>query len=383
MPDDVLKVDDLDRYAPFRLISWWRQETLARARVMVVGAGALGNEVLKNLALLGVGHIYLIDCDMVEVGNLGRSVLYRPEDAGRPKADRAATAVRAINPDVKVRPCAGNVLTDVGLGVFAEMDAVIGCVDNREARWWINRQCWKANRPWVDGAIQEISGTVKVFVPPDGACYECGMTETDYRLLNRRYSCPLLHRDDIAEGKVPTTPTIASIVAGLQTQEGLKLLHGWPAAEGTALVFNGDANQFYATRYQRREDCLAHHTVPPPIDLPLRASSTAVETLAAAGGDALVLDRDLVVSRSCPVCGTREEVLKPRASVAARDGLCARCGALTRTEMIHEIEKTSRLAGYSMSALGVPPFDIVSVRAGGEIKFCRLAGDRSDALDWR
>ena len=61
MADDVLIIDDADRYGRFRLISWWRQEKLAAAKVLVVGAGALGNEVLKNLALLGVGQVYIID----------------------------------------------------------------------------------------------------------------------------------------------------------------------------------------------------------------------------------------------------------------------------------------------------------------------------------
>ena len=137
------------------------------------------------------------------------------------------------------------------------MDIVIGCLDNREARLWIDRQCWKVTRPWVDGAIQEISGVVKVFVPPDSACYECGMTERDYQLINLKYSCPLLKREDIAEGKVPTAPTISSMIAGLQTQEALKLLHGLAVKPGAAMVWNGESNNFYTTAYQKKENCLS------------------------------------------------------------------------------------------------------------------------------
>src|SRR5215510_11251402 len=107
MADDVLIIDDGDRYGRFRLISWWRQEKLAAARVLVVGAGALGNEVLKNLALLGVGHVFIIDYDTIESTNLTRSVLYRAGDEGQPKAHRAAAAVKRINPDVKVRALNG------------------------------------------------------------------------------------------------------------------------------------------------------------------------------------------------------------------------------------------------------------------------------------
>ena len=95
----------------------------------------------------------------------------------------------------------GDVITDLGLGLFADVDLVIGCLDNREARLWVNRQCWKTGTPWIDAGIQEIQGVVKVFVPPDSACYECAMTERDYQLLNLRYSCPLLRREEIAGGQ--------------------------------------------------------------------------------------------------------------------------------------------------------------------------------------
>src|SRR5580658_10585598 len=86
-PSDSLLIDDQDRYSRLRLISWWRQERLRDARVLVVGAGALGNEVVKNLALMGMGTTYLIDLDVVESSNLSRSVLFREADSGQSKAE--------------------------------------------------------------------------------------------------------------------------------------------------------------------------------------------------------------------------------------------------------------------------------------------------------
>src|SRR5688500_2922647 len=203
MSDDPMLIDDSDRYSRLRLIAWWRQDKLRAAKVLVVGAGALGNEVLKNLALMGVGHVFVIDLDHIEDSNLTRSVLFRQKDRGKSKAVAAAEAMRDINADTKVTPIHGNVMTDLGLGLFRDVEVVIGCLDNREARLWVNRSCWKVGTPWVDGGIQEISGVAKVFVPPDGACYECAMTENDYRLINLRYSCPLLKREDLMAGKVP------------------------------------------------------------------------------------------------------------------------------------------------------------------------------------
>ena len=386
MPD-VLFVDDGDRYSRLRLIAWWDQDRLRAAKVLVVGAGAIGNEVLKNLALVGVGNVWVIDCDQIEDSNLTRSILFRREDRGWSKATVAADSVRGINADVRVVPIHGNVIADIGLGLFREVDLVIACLDNREARLWVNRCCWKVGTPWIDGGIQEISGVVKVFVPPDGACYECGMTENDYRLINLRYSCPLLKREDLQAGRVPTAPTIASIIGGLQVQEALKLLHGLPASAGEALVWNGVTNHFYKTSFQRREDCLSHETYSEPIEVPLSTNAnTAVELLTAVRGHfagsgelALSLDRDLVVSLEC-TCGFSQSMMKAQQLVGAADAKCPNCGQDTRPRLEHVIGARSLMAKETLATLGIPPFDIVRVADDKDEKVFLLAGDRERAM---
>ncbi len=380
---DVLYIDDSDRYSRLRLIGWWDQDKIRAAKVLVVGAGAIGNEVLKNLALLGVGRIFVIDLDEIEDSNLTRSILFRHDDCGKSKAIAAAEEVRNINPDVHITPIHGNVITDLGLGLFREMDVVIGALDNREARLWVNRSCWKVSRPWIDGGIQEISGVAKVFVPPDGACYECAMTENDYRLINLRYSCPLLKREDLMAGKVPTAPTIASMIGGLQVQEALKLIHGLPVDAGQALVWNGQANNFYKTAYQRKEDCLSHETYGEPVELPLTASgSTAGELLAAAaahfGGKkelTLHLDRDLVVSLDC-ACGNTRRVMQPQQVVGADEAKCPACGQTAKPMLEHSVDAGGTLGTEKLSALGIPPYDIVRVGDDQKEAVFLLAGDR-------
>ncbi len=387
MSERPLYIDMQDRYSRLRLISWWDQERLARARVMVVGAGALGNEVLKNLALLGVGYIYLIDYDTIEASNLTRSVLYRETHSGRSKAEVAAAAVRDINPDCRVFAVHGNVMTDVGLGVFADCDVVIGCLDNREARLWVNRCCWKVGTPWVDGGIQEISGVVKVFVPPDSACYECAMTENDYKMISLKYSCPLLTRDDLLEGKVPTAPTIASVIAGLQTQEALKIIHALPVQPGQAMVFNGVANNFYTTQYPKREDCLSHEFYPEPIELDISAAEHTVADLFDAvtehadGDMSLRLDRDLLVSLYCPKCDTNREVLRPLTLVGMSEGKCPTCGEISQPQTTHTIASDSPLAQHALSRVGVPLYDVVRMVNERETKFFKLAKDKAKVFN--
>jgi adenylyltransferase/sulfurtransferase len=378
--EPALFIDDDDRYSRLRLIPWWRQDRLARARVLVVGAGALGNEVLKNLALLGVGTVFVIDLDEIESSNLSRSVLFRSNDGGRPKAEVAALRTHEINPDITTIAMHGDVITDLGLGLFADVDVVIGCLDNREARLWVNRQCWKVGTPWVDAGIQEIQGVVKVFVPPDSACYECAMTARDYQLLNLRYSCPLLRRDQILEGKVPTAPTIASMMGALQVQEALKLIHGLPVAAGTALVFNGVTNQFYSTRLPFRDDCLSHETYPEPVELPLGHVQTAVELFDAAratldGPLTLVLDRDLVVAIDCPRCGWHTDVFRPRTRVGQAEGLCPECREAGRPEIISAVPDDSPFAAQPLRRLGIPAYDIVRIDGDEGSGFFLLAAD--------
>jgi molybdopterin-synthase adenylyltransferase len=380
---DLLFLDDSDRYSRLRLIAWWDQDKLRAAKVLVVGAGAIGNEVLKNLALLGVGQAWVVDCDEIEDSNLTRSILFRHADCGKSKAIAAAEEMRNINPDVRVTSIYGNVITDVGLGLFRDVDVVIGCLDNREARLWVNRSCWKVGTPWIDGGIQEISGVAKVFIPPDGACYECGMTENDYRLINLRYSCPLLRREDMQAGKVPTAPTIASIIGGLQVQEALKLLHGLPVASGEALVFNGVANNFYKTAFQRRDDCLSHETYPEPIELPLSAAQATAEDLFAVaaehlGGNGnltLSLDRDLVVSLDC-ACGHSRPVMVPQQLVGAAAARCPKCDHDARPRLEHRVEAGTQLAREGLASLGVPAYDIVRVDGDQVERVFLLAGDR-------
>src|SRR4051812_46100661 len=149
-----------EREATFKLIDWFDVERVHAANILVVGAGAIGNEVLKNLALLGVGNIYILDRDTVELSNLSRSILYRAVDAGQPKALTAARALQEINPNVAARGKVGDLRFDVGLGVLRRMDVVVGCLDNIEARFRLNRDCRKMGRPWIDAGIGSLNGYV-------------------------------------------------------------------------------------------------------------------------------------------------------------------------------------------------------------------------------
>lgn len=257
----TLQVTD-DRYSRLELITWWDQNILKNARILVVGCGALGNEIVKNLAMLGIGNICVVDMDKVEKSNLSRSILFRKKDEGKSKAEVICKRAKEVNDEINIKYFDGNVF-NLGLGVFKSFDIIIGGLDNREARLFINQSCWKVNRPWIDGAIEVLTGVARMFIPPDNACYECTMSEIDYKLINKRKSCMLLGIDEIAEGKIPTTPTIASIIAGVQVQEAIKYLHKRDDLiflNGKGFIINGNNNDSYIIEYQKNENCSSHYT---------------------------------------------------------------------------------------------------------------------------
>jgi adenylyltransferase/sulfurtransferase len=360
-----------DRFSRLRLISWWDQEKIASCRLLVIGAGALGNEILKNAALLGFTQVVVVDFDRIEESNLSRAVLFRSEDIGNLKAEAAATAYRSIAPDAIVQPIVANVLYGCGQGLFEWSDVILAGLDNREARLWINRSAWKVDRPWIDGAIEGINGVVRAFLPGQAPCYECTLGEVDWALLERRMSCNLLRLEPAAEGKVPTTPTISSIIAGLEVQEAVKLIHGLPTLASKGYVFEGMNHSSYVVQYTENKDCMSHYTLPQIVRL--RESSdelTLGELAALAQGDLASSDvviefsRDVVQRFICPVCKEEEELYQPVGSVPFEWARCKKDAQIRTVISLHKYSGEPDLAERTLSRLGLPLFDVFTARAG-------------------
>jgi molybdopterin/thiamine biosynthesis adenylyltransferase len=376
-----------DRCSRFRLIGWWDQAKIRAARVLVIGAGALGNEILKNLALLGFMNIVVVDLDSVEASNLSRSILYRSADVGRRKADVAAEAVRNIFPQARVRPITADVVYGLGLGLFGWADLVLAGLDNREARLWINRACWKMNRPWIDGAIEGINGVARVFIPGTPPCYECTLGETDWAILNKRMSCNLLALENDTEGKVATTPTISSIIAGLEVQEAVKLLHSLPVLAGQGYVFEGLNHTSYKVEYTENPECMSHYTFDEIVAL--TEASTAItlrELLTRARrqlGDQNVtveFSRDVIHKLACPSCHAEEELFAAVGTVAYKRGQCPACGHMRAVITAHSYTGTESFGERSLDRLGLPLFDVFTARSPERELAYVIAGDEPAVL---
>lgn len=377
-----------DRYSRLRLIPWWDQERLSSACIMVVGAGAIGNELIKNLALLGGGKILIFDMDSIENTNLTRSVLYRRSDVGRYKAEVAAERAMEMNPDVRAKAFVSNIIDDVGLGVFRRMNVVLGGLDNREARLAINQSCYKVGRPWIDGAIEVLNGFARVFVPGHGACYECTMTETDWKLINKRKSCALLTHEQMAEGKIPTTPTSSSIIAGIQVQEMLKLLHhdrGLPVLAGRGYVFNGLTHDSYVVEYQEKPDCMSHETYEPILEKPWSVRNMTLRELLGeirgeAGENAVIdLDRDIATTAYCS-CGKKKDLFMPVHKLRGSMLVCPECGSAMQFNSVHTIRGDEDFLDKTLYDIGIPLMHIVCGRVGMNASYFEFTGDQAEVF---
>ncbi len=251
----------------YTLLSWFKKEKVKDARVLVAGAGALGNEVVKNLALFGVGHIYVVDFDQIEISNLTRSILFREEDAYSHafKADIVAKRAMEINPQIKVTPIVGNLFSEVGFGLYNSVDVVIGCLDSRIARYQLNRLCMRAGKTWIDGSIENMTGAVRVYAPGK-SCYECGLSREEFNNIMLRTGCADVVRTQGKAGRIATTPISASIVGAMQVQEAMKVIHQedgqetpFKTLEGKMLRYEGMTNTMNIYKFASwKGNCPAH-----------------------------------------------------------------------------------------------------------------------------
>jgi adenylyltransferase/sulfurtransferase len=384
----VLVVPRDDRYHRQTLIEWWDQARVRDTRVLVVGAGALGNEILKLLALIGTGWTLVYDPDRIERSNLSRSVLFRDADEGAGKAETAVRSMRGINPDVHAHAIDADVLVHAGLGVFAWADVVIGAVDNREARVFINSACARTGRTWVDGAIEGLAGVVRVFSPARGVCYECTMNATDRKLLAERRSCAMLARAAVSRGQVPTSAVAASVIGALEVQEAIKVVHGQPTLTGEGMHLDGLHGEVSRIRYPRRDDCPGHEDLGKLTPLGVGVGGVTLGALLEraeaklGAGASLDLSRDVIVTLSCPACGTSSPGRSVLGAVRESQAACPGCGAHRVVEIASTISRDGGVdLAQTPADLGLPAFDVIVARLGMERQEAWLFdGDASTVL---
>lgn len=155
------------------------QQKLRDSRVLIIGMGGLGSPVLQYLAASGVGHLYLVDDDVVELSNVQRQICHGTDDVGKSKVQSAIEEVMRINPTILVegfeQKADAEFLQRLLQSTSSKIDLVVDCSDNFDIRYLINTACLQTKTPWVSGAAVALQGQVICFDPrlENQPCYRC------------------------------------------------------------------------------------------------------------------------------------------------------------------------------------------------------------------
>jgi molybdopterin/thiamine biosynthesis adenylyltransferase len=324
-----------DRHARHRMIDWFDADRLAATHALVAGVGAIGNEVVKQLALLGVGRVTVLDRDRVERSNLTRSVLFRESDLGRAKAEVVAARAAELDPSLRIEAKVADLALALRPSALDGVDVVFGGLDSIEARLRLNEVCLAAATDLVDGGIDARHASVQHLPFSAGrtlGCYACGVPPGAWRRLAERHSCGGLRRAGRVERRVPTTIVTSSAVAATMVSWGLRMGR---ASDRSSLArrwhFDTIDGRATVSAIARDPECPA--CGPLPEGRVERLRWRAGERLAI-GADAsrlrLRLPEPVVLSARCAACGADAAAAFPAGSRLRARGTderrCTSCG---------------------------------------------------------
>jgi len=234
------------------------QLKLKQAKVLLIGTGGLGAPLGLYLAAAGVGHLGLVDFDVVDFTNLQRQVTFGTKDVGRPKLEAAAERLRDLNPEIEIVLHEAKLSSDNALDILRGYDIIVDGTDNFPTRYLVNDACVLLGKPNVYGSIFRFEGQATVFALKDGPCYRCLYPEPPPPGLVP--SC--------AEGGV--LGVLPGIVGSIQANETIKLILGaGESLKGRLLVFDALKMRFRELKLRKNPDCPvcgAHPTVTQLID---------------------------------------------------------------------------------------------------------------------
>ena len=245
----TLSADELERYHRHLIlpgIGEEGQQRLKAARVLLVGAGGLGSPAALYLAAAGVGHLGLIDADVVELSNLQRQVLHGTRDVGRPKVASAEDRLRDLNPHVAIATFHARLTSANALEILRDYDIVVDGSDNFPTRYLINDACVLLSKQYVFGSVSRFDGQASVLGSDDGPCYRC------------------LFKEPPAPGSIPNCAeggvfgVLPGMIGVIQATETIKLITG--AGEplvGRLLLVDALRMRFRTIEVARDPDCPA------------------------------------------------------------------------------------------------------------------------------
>jgi molybdopterin/thiamine biosynthesis adenylyltransferase len=219
------------------------QRRIADGTALLIGAGGIGCASAAYLASSGVGHIQIADFDTVDETNLGRQVLYTPEDLGRRKAEVTATRLCKLNPDIKITAITNRLQGDALTEAVKSSDVVLDGCDNFATRFELNDVCVSAGRRLISGAAIRLEGQLAVFGPnfDNSPCYRCLYAEADESM-------------DSCAGNGVLAP-VPGVIGTMMAVEALKFFAGIASDTSVLRLYDAASTEFHTVRILKREDC--------------------------------------------------------------------------------------------------------------------------------
>jgi molybdopterin/thiamine biosynthesis adenylyltransferase len=352
------------RYARHELIPGWQQDRLAAATAVVVGVGALGNEVAKNLALAGIGRLVLCDPDTVHTSNLSRTVLFGPKDGGVPKVVAAAAALRALVPDVVVESRPHRLGSGVGLGELRDAAVVVGCLDSRRARLALLGRCALVEASLVDGGTTAWGGEVRLRLSVDESCYGCSLTAHQRAESDLPWSCA----DAVTDGPLGASIAATALVAAWVTLAALRVVLGEPPDYRLVRV-DGLLGQAGPVAVRRDPDCPHHRPIGLAEPIGVGSDDTVGALLARLSSDVEPLAwHDFRPPGTCQHCGAPYPLA---VADGAASRLCDTCRSRLRSPSTRRLRDAD--PKLALLDLGVAPGEILAaLQPEGQYRWLRL-----------
>jgi molybdopterin/thiamine biosynthesis adenylyltransferase len=262
-PDEII----VDYIWARHLIVWGTegQRKIRSATVLLAGAGAIGNEVSKNLSMLGLGRLFIVDRDTVELSNVSRMIFFEPSNIGKNKAEILARNVHKRYPFVETSAYRGD-LESVPLKFYLDSDVIISGLDNLVSRIYLSQISRKYSIPLIDGGIMGLNARVQSYFSSDDACPVCIFPSNQYsNIVGLRNPCDA----PIEQQTVPSFSTSISLVSSIIAHEVIKIILGldeyrkikkWPdkygVPLGSILFVDLKNNRYTLMPLKRNQTCI-------------------------------------------------------------------------------------------------------------------------------
>ncbi|RKZ48329.1 MAG: ThiF family adenylyltransferase [Candidatus Parabeggiatoa sp. nov. 3] len=351
-----------ERFARQTLIAGWEQERLQAATAVIVGIGALGNEVARILALSGIGHLILCDHDTVALSNLSRCVLFREADVGQLKVTVAAQSLKAFGPQLQVQTRPKPLISGIGLAELRSADIVLGCLDSRAARLQLAGRCNLVGAPYIDGGTHPWGGEVRPYLVANGPCYGCSLNSEERSISDVPWSCV----EESLSNPVGSTASSSVVIGGWMSLVAIRFLMDLSTPEGS-LRIDGSRGTSRIVQQQHNPDCLLHQPIETIKKVANSDQSTVAALLAEIETESVVLSWAPIQQRiECRTCGFQ----------TVRWGIpkAARCPTCETTLRLRTTLELSEAPGQlKLTDLGIAPREILAIRTIKGIEWIELS----------